>query len=208
MDLNNYFQKYKSNSLLGAISYQINIMDSMDIKIIKTVELLNKQLNLKYRKNYNINFIVLIMRLIYNSYSVISNLPHMLDKVTVDGKPCLHIIMSESIAQLVSISLSSECYHVLDEYLKKIHKKEQYILDLKKIFIKIFSDIPNINVDNLLDNSAKKDLKDHCENTRERILSNTEKLCYEYYNYMAKISKHENINKIGDITNNIEHLVN
>ena len=208
MDLNNYFQKYKSNSLLGAISYQINIMDSMDIKIIKTVELLNKQLNLKYRKNYNINFIVLIMRLIYNSYSVISNLPHMLDKVTVDGKPCLHIIMSESIAQLVSISLSSECYHVLDEYLKKIHKKEQYILDLKKIFIKIFSDIPNINVDNLLNNSTKKDLKDHCENTKDRILSNTEKLCHEYYNYMVNVLKHDKVNNNVNIVNNVVHLVN
>ena len=208
MDLNNYFQKYKSNSLLGAISYQINIMDNMDIKIIKTVELLNKQLNLKYRKNYNINFIVLIMRLIYNSYSVISNLPHMLDKVTVDGKPCLHIIMSESIAQLVSISLSSECYHVLDEYLKKIHKKEQYILDLKKIFIKIFSDIPNINVDNLLNNSTKKDLKDHCENTKDRILSNTEKLCHEYYNYMVNVLKHDKVNNNVNIVNNVVHLVN
>jgi len=204
MDLNNYFQKYKSNKLLGAISYQLNIMDEMDNKIIKTVHLLNKQLNLKYHVNYNISFIILLMRLIYNSYAVISYLPHMLDKLLINSKPCLHIVMSESIAQLVSISLSSECYHVLDESLKKIHNDNEDILVLKNKFIKVFSEIPILQIENLLDNkNDSTKLQEYCNNIKNKILNNTEKLCYEYFTYMGQIKYDKNINY-----NNVTHLVN
>jgi hypothetical protein len=195
MDLNNYFQRYKSNKLLGAISYQINIMDEMDNKIIKTVQILNKQLNLKYRVNYDISFIILLMRLIYNSYACISYLPHMLDKLLINGKPCLHIIMSESIAQLVSISLSSECYHVLDDSLKKIHNNKKNILELKKIFIKVFSEIPFLQIEHLLDNTNDHNkLQEYCNNIKNRILNSTEKLCHEYFNYISQINIDKNIN--------------
>lgn len=204
MDLNKYFQKYKSNKLLGAISYQLNIMDEMDNKIIKTVQLLNKQLNLKYHVNYNISFIILLMRLIYNSYAVISYLPHMLDKLLINSKPCLHIVMSESIAQLVSISLSSECYHVLDESLKKIHNDNEDILVLKNKFIKVFSEIPILQIENLLDNkNDSTKLQEYCNNIKNKILNNTEKLCYEYFKYMGQIKYDKNINY-----NNVTHLVN
>lgn len=188
MDLNNYFQKYKTNKLIGAINYQINIMDETDEKIIKMVRLLNKQLNLKYRSNFDISFISMIMRLIYNSYSVVSFLPHMLDKTMNGGKPCLHIFMSESIAQLVSISLSSECYNILDEYLKNTDNSIKDQLEIKNIFLKIFSEIPNLEIDNLLNNSNKNLLQDHCNDIKYRIIRNTERLCNEYYKYMNNIN--------------------
>lgn len=198
MDLNNYFQKYKTNKLIGAINYQINIMDDTDAKIIKIVRLLNRQLNLKYRSNFDISFISMIMRLIYNSYSVISFLPHMLDKAMNGGKPCLHIFMSESVAQLVSISLSSECYNILDESLKKAGHSVDDQLQIKNIFLKIFSEIPNLNIEHLLNDSNKDLLQDHCNDIKQRILTNTEKLCIEYYKYMDNISiiNKYNINQI------------
>lgn len=203
MELNNYFEKYKSNKLINAIKYQINVYDDIDKKIVKIVNLFNKQLNLKYWKNYDIKFIASIMRLIYNSYVVINHLPHMLNKPIHNGKPSLHIIMNESVSQLVSISLSSECYNLLDISLSSNHNNNELILLLKKEFIKVLSNIPNYNIENLFDNTnVKKELEEHNKQIIQNILDSTEKLCHSYYDIIYKNDDQSRSKKILVNANN------
>ena len=186
-----YFQQYNNSKLLKGILYQLTLYNSTEIIIDKIIANINLELNKKYKTAYNIKFISYLARIIYNSYIVTLNLPHMLNNPMYADKPAIHIIMNESLAQLVSISLISESYKIIDYFLKDSNLGKDKILNIKKECISLIQNIRMDNVENLILRD-KYYLERFKEDLKEKLINSCKNLAYKFYEINFEIINNKN----------------
>ena len=109
-----HFSSKTNNKLINGILYQLNNLDEVENNIIKIVKNLEQEMNRKLNITIDATFIIKVLIYIYNSYIIVLDFPHMLDKVNRKKRPCLHIVIGETISQLVSIALLSESINFIN----------------------------------------------------------------------------------------------
>lgn len=69
---------------------------------------------------------------LYTATNVIYQMPSMLNKPICNGKPSLHLVFGENVAQLVSVSLVAEAFQLISQLQGKSTTNQQYIGRLMK----------------------------------------------------------------------------
>ena len=105
--------KKKNNKITEAIAYQLNSLSEVEMKIISIINYIQITLNNEFNKNCDLSNIILGLIYLYNSKIIIYNLPSMLDKVNYNNKPCVHVLFGETVSQLTSVSLVTECFELI-----------------------------------------------------------------------------------------------
>lgn len=174
--IDNIVKKYGKNKITEAIIYQLNNLSEEDNKIISIIDFLQNKLNKECNKDYNLINIIMALIYLYNSKIIIYNLPHMSNKIKYNNKPSLHILFGETVVQLTSISLVTECFKLIN---KELNDEIRYD-NIKKLYdIKIDEDtIISINKNENLKENLEKLLK---ISTKEILISGIN-LCLNYYN--------------------------
>lgn len=178
--INNFSSIYGESRIICGLNYQLSVLSKIDYNIIFIVNDLNKNLNIKYGKNYNLKNILLCMIYYFNSIVIIFNLPHMLNLIKYNNKPSLHIIFGETITQLTSISLLSECLRLITaEPIMKIKNKN--IMSFNKLnYNKMILE----NLYNEID--LEKNLKVLLKDMEKEIYRVAIELCLNYYEISIK----------------------
>ena len=118
----------KNNYIINAIVYSLNDLNEIENKIINNVLKIQTYLNDITNNSYNLEYISKAIIFLYNSYRIITNLPHMLDKIKDKKKPCVHIIYGEMVTQLSSVTLFSEAINILNNLDYTIDKNRNQII--------------------------------------------------------------------------------
>lgn len=196
----------KQNYIVSAIMYGLNELNDVEKNIIININKIEKYLNKVYNKNYNLQFISKVMIYLYNSYRIIINLPHMLNKINDKGKPCIHVIYSEMVAQLASITLYSEAINILNNLDKTIDSNRN------KIIYDNFNTISNNSLDidpNLIITKGQKFkiLLQQDYNNKIQILNDKVfDLCLNVYKNINSLST--NHNKIKNLKDKLKNIIN
>ena len=153
--IDNIVKKYGKNKITEAIIYQLNNLSKEDNKII---------------------LIIMALIYLYNSKIIIYNLPHMSNRIKYNNRPSLHILFGETVVQLTSVSLVTECFKLIN---KELDDEIKYN-NIKRLYdIKIDEDtIISINKNENLKENLEKLLK---ISTKEIYISGIN-LCLNYYN--------------------------
>jgi len=169
--------KKKNNKITEAIAYQLNNLSNVEIKIISIINSIQLTLNNELNKDCDLSNIILGLIYLYNSKIIIYNLPSMLNKVNYNNRPCVHVLFGETVSQLTSVSLVTECFELIGSEIDEGIKYNN-ILTLCDI---------NINEDIII-----------CINNNDNIKENLEKL--------LKLSIKELYNKAIDICLNYYNI--
>lgn len=195
----------KQNYIISAIMYSLNELNDVEKNIIINISKIEKYLNNIYKKNYSLQFISKVMIYLYNSYRIIINLPHMLDKINDKGKPCIHIIYSEMVSQLASVTLYSEAINILNNLNNTINtNRNKIICDNFNI---ISSNSLKINPNLIISKGHKfKTLLQEDYDNRIKILND------KIYDLCINIYKHTNdfsndYNKIKNLKNKLKSII-
>ena len=94
--------------------YNIDSLDDFEKKIIELVMNIQGLLNAKFKTNYDLKNIAIGIIYLYNSYNILLDLPHMMDRIQRKGKPCSHLVYGELINQLSSITFLSESIKLIN----------------------------------------------------------------------------------------------
>ena len=157
--INNLIDLYGKSKLTESISYQLSTLSDVDNNIIYIVESIQNYCNIKFNKEYTLINVALALIYMYNSQIILFNLPHMLDKINYNNKPCLHVFLGETITQLTSIALLTECFEIIHKSIE-VNKniKNKNILELStnskltdELIISLGNDDKKIYLNKLLD---------------------------------------------------------
>jgi hypothetical protein len=133
--LSTIFKKQpRDNPLVTASLYSFQLLSQTDSNIWKLAYALMSDIDPSIEPDLHLTLVILYC--IYNSTNIIYNLPSMLNKPIVNGKPSLHIVFGENVSQLVSVSLIAEAFcnlsklqhnasnnTYLDEFMKLIYQE-------------------------------------------------------------------------------------
>ena len=170
------YNKYGNTPLTTAICYQLTDPGIEEENIVNIVNYIQTILNIKLKTNLNISDVGVLFIYIYNSIKVLFNLPYMLNTVKNNSKPSLHLFFSETIAQLVSISLSSEALSILNSLCINLNvnnniKSENYQL----LFKNDFKD------NEIFETEDTEILKNYYDNQVNSLYSKCIRMCLNFY---------------------------
>ena len=124
------FQNHsKTNPLVTASCYAFQLLTSRDFYIWHLVVALVKDLDAT--KTNELVYILVAWYCTYVSTNTIYNMPMLCNKPMVNGKPTVHTLFGENVAQLVSISLMAEGYRVVSELSKLTNNRSNVSLLMK-----------------------------------------------------------------------------
>lgn len=174
--IDNIVKNYGKNKITEAIIYQLNNLSEEDNKIISIVNFLQNKFNKECNKDYDLTNIILSLIYLYNSKIIIYNLPHMGNKINYNNRPSLHILFGETVVQLTSVSLITECFKLIN---KELDNEIKYN-NIKRLYdIKIDEDIIiSINKND----SIKENLEKLLIISKKEIFISGINLCLNYYN--------------------------
>ena len=155
----------KNNTIVRSIVYILNKLNKDESNIIYMVRNIQQYMNYITSKNNTLEFLIIPFIYIYNSYQIIYNLPHMLNKPLYKEQPSINIIFGEIVTQLTSITLLSEAINILNN--SKIDK----------------TFLNDININDLNDKILEND-----DNYKDLLLTHKKKYNKILFNKLYKIS--------------------
>jgi len=142
--IQSFTEKYGNSRLISPIQYIFSKLTDVDLNLIKIIQYVEIFLNEKYKTNIKLDKLIYTFSCLYHSNKIIYDLPHVMNKVNYNTKPCLHIIYGETISELVSLSLYTECL----EYMNNLYLENNVSKTIRNNSIKLFFDkLININLD-------------------------------------------------------------
>ena len=192
------YDKYGNTAFTNIICYSLSILDKNEYKIINIVNCIQSYLNKRFNLELNIENVYIICIYMYNSSKIIYDLPYMLDNIKKNGKPTLHIVYSETVVQLASISLMSESLSLLKN-ICDTHIQNGY--NQHKIYT-ILLDNTDYKQPSIFTNNNKEDLLTMYDKMIDSLFKKCIKICiYCYSDYIDDIDDIYNI--ISNIISNI-----
>lgn len=154
----NILQKYgNKNKLVIAMMYQLDTLNDFENVIIELVTFIQEFFNRKYHKHYSLDILSTILIYLFNSYILIHNLPELMDVVKYKNKSAIHIIYSEALSQLLSISFYSECIDLFNIFIQSNKLSDEKIIEISNIN----SNLYNNHYQTLLDEDINEDKSDN-----------------------------------------------
>lgn len=185
--LSTIYNKYGKTPFTTTICYPLMGLDENEHKIIELVHSIQLYLNKKYNIDLNIELVSILFIYMYNSNKVIYDLPYMLDNIQKGGKPCLHIVYSDTVAQLVSISLMSESILVLKDLYSAVGLHD---IERQSILYSILLDDSDYRHPDIFTKDSKTELLE----LYNKMVSSLFKICIKisvqcYYNYIDNVKE-------------------
>ena len=113
----------------------------------------------------------------------------MLDKVNYNNRPCVHILFGETVSQLTSVSLVTECFELIGS---EIDEGIKYNNIVTLCDININEDII-ISINN--NHNIKENLEKLLELSIEELYNKAIDICLNYYNINDRSKKKDEIKK-------------
>jgi hypothetical protein len=182
--ISNIINTHGKNKITEAISYQLSSLSEIDINIISIVNTIQDTLNIKCTENYNLINIIIALIYMYNSQIMLYNLPHMLDNINYNNKPSIHIFLGETITQLTSIALLTECFNIIGKDCDEYNKYKNSI---------ILSNNSQIDNKTLIAINNNENIKEHLQKllklSQKDIYHKAVSLSLDYYTITHELEK-------------------
>ena len=154
------FEKKYGKRLLLPIKFIFSEFTDIDLNIIKIIKYVEAFLNLKLNKNIKLDKIIYCFNCLYHSNKIIYDLPHVLNNVNENSKPCLHIIYGETISELVSLALYTECLDYLNSFYNEYNILKKNRNNSLELFLDRLKNINFIEKDKLVKNKINNFIKE------------------------------------------------
>ncbi len=123
-----FYNKPKSNPLVTASLYSFQLLSYMEQKTWDIALALMNDLNTSIQQPLYCTLVSLFC--LYTASHVVYHMPSLLDKNMCNGKPTLHVVFGENVAQLVSISLVAEAFQNLSQLPQNSDQANSYLSGL------------------------------------------------------------------------------
>jgi len=134
--IQSFVEKYGNNKLISPIKYIFSQFSEIDLNLIKIIKYIETILNKRFNKKLKLDKIVYTFNCLYHSNKIIYDLPHIMNKIISNSKPSLHIVYGETISQLVSLSLYTECL----DYINNFYVENNISKEIRNNSINLFLD--------------------------------------------------------------------
>ena len=164
------------HKIINGIGYQLSSLDNFELGIIKLVKSIEEYFLKTKGSVFSVNYIITGIIYLYNSVKIIYDFPYLLNNHNNKGKPSLHIIYNEAVAQLISLVLLTESMNLWNFY-KKTFNLEKQTTEI----------IGNENYNILINDSFS--ISDNIVKLLESSCINKDILIKEFYDIKEKLIK-------------------